>query len=133
VRWFCFRFYPNETRSCKDEWELCPLLSQKWCDLFRSTTERICALSCAGCELPVTVCNCSTGSLDCLINYKSFSVYLHTLVCLHESMFIRMLSLCLSFRYSFICQGTTTRKQRSKLFGLRVKLPPVTTSLTTQR
>jgi len=37
------------------------------------------------------------------------------------------------FRYSFICQGTSTRRQRSGLFGLRVKLPPVTTSLTTQR
>jgi len=34
---------------------------------------------------------------------------------------------------SFICQGTSTRRQRSDLFGLRVKLPPVTTSLTTQR
>jgi len=37
------------------------------------------------------------------------------------------------FRYSFICQGTSTRRQRSDLFGLRVNLPPVTTSLTTQR
>jgi len=35
------------------------------------------------------------------------------------------------FRYSFICQGTSTRRQRSDLFGLRFKLPPVTTSLTT--
>jgi len=35
-------------------------------------------------------------------------------------------------RYSFICQGTSTRRQRRDLFGLRVKLPPVTTSLTTQ-
>jgi len=25
-------------------------------------------------------------------------------------------------RYSFICQGTSTRRQRSDLFGLRVKL-----------
>jgi len=32
-----------------------------------------------------------------------------------------------------ICQGSTsTRRQRSDLFGLRVKLPPVTTCLTTQ-
>jgi len=30
---------------------------------------------------------------------------------------------------SFICQDTSTRRQRSDLFGLRVKLPPVTTSL----
>jgi len=37
------------------------------------------------------------------------------------------------FRYSFICQGTSTRRQRRVLFGHRVKLPPVTTSLTTQR
>jgi len=37
------------------------------------------------------------------------------------------------FRYSFICQGTSTRRQRRGLFSLRVKLPPVTTSLTTQR
>jgi len=42
---------------------------------------------------------------------------------------------CLGFRFSFICQGTgnSTRRQRSDLFGLRVKLPPVTTSITTQR
>jgi len=37
------------------------------------------------------------------------------------------------FRYSFICQSTSTRRQRSALFGLRFKLLPVTTSLTTQR
>jgi len=37
------------------------------------------------------------------------------------------------FRYSFICLGTSTRRQRSVHFGLRVKLPPVTTSLTTQK
>jgi len=30
-----------------------------------------------------------------------------------------------AFRYSFICQGTSTRRQ---LRGLRVKLPPVTTT-----
>jgi len=29
------------------------------------------------------------------------------------------------FRYSFTCQGTSTRRQRSDLFGLRVKLPLV--------
>jgi len=28
------------------------------------------------------------------------------------------------FSFSFICQGTSTRRQRSDLFGLRVKLPP---------
>jgi len=32
------------------------------------------------------------------------------------------------FKYSFI-QGTSTRRQRRDLFGLQVKLPPVTTSL----
>jgi len=37
------------------------------------------------------------------------------------------------FRYSFICQDISTRRQRRNLFGLRVKLRPVTTSLTTQR
>jgi len=37
------------------------------------------------------------------------------------------------FKYSFICQGTSIRRQRRDLFGLRVKLPLVTTSLTTQR
>jgi len=37
------------------------------------------------------------------------------------------------FRYSFICQGTSTRRQRRDLFGLRVKLLHITTSLTTQR
>jgi len=36
------------------------------------------------------------------------------------------------FRYSFTCQGTSTRRQRSDLFDLRVKLPPVITSWTTQ-
>jgi len=30
---------------------------------------------------------------------------------------------------SFICQGTSTRKQRSGHFGLRVKLPSLTTCL----
>jgi len=29
----------------------------------------------------------------------------------------------------YICQGTSTRRQQSDLCGLRVKLPPVTTSL----
>jgi len=33
------------------------------------------------------------------------------------------------FRSSFICQGTSTRRQQSDLFSFRVKLPPVTTSL----
>jgi len=38
------------------------------------------------------------------------------------------------FRYSFICRGTSTRRQRSNFWGFRVKLPaPVTTSLTTQK
>jgi len=37
------------------------------------------------------------------------------------------------FRYSFICQGTSTRKQWRDLFGHWVKLPLVATSLTTQR
>jgi len=35
------------------------------------------------------------------------------------------------FRYSFICQGASTRRQRSDLFGLRIKLPPFSTSLIT--
>jgi len=30
----------------------------------------------------------------------------------------------------FVCQGTSIRRQRNDHFGLRVKLPPVTTSLT---
>jgi len=30
------------------------------------------------------------------------------------------------FRYLFICQGTSTKRQWRVLFGLRVKLPPVT-------
>jgi len=38
-----------------------------------------------------------------------------------------------SFSYSFICQGTSTRRQRRELFGLRVKRPPITISLTTQK
>jgi len=33
------------------------------------------------------------------------------------------------FRYSFICQGTSTKRQQSDLFGFLVKLPPVTTNL----
>jgi len=32
--------------------------------------------------------------------------------------------------YLFICQVTSTRRQRSDLFGLRIKLSTVTTSLT---
>jgi len=36
-------------------------------------------------------------------------------------------------RSSFICQGTSTSRQRSDLCGLRVMLPPVITSLTTHR
>jgi len=35
------------------------------------------------------------------------------------------------FRYSFVCQGTLTSRQQRDLFGLWVKLPLVTTSLTT--
>jgi len=35
----------------------------------------------------------------------------------------------LRFRYSFICQGTSTRRQRRDFFGFRVKLPPVTIPL----
>jgi len=34
---------------------------------------------------------------------------------------------------SIICQDISTWRQRSDLFDLRVKPPPVTTSLTTQR
>jgi len=41
--------------------------------------------------------------------------------------------LLVGFMFSFICQGTSTRRQRRDLFGLRFKLPHVTTSLTTQR
>jgi len=37
------------------------------------------------------------------------------------------------FRYSYFCQDSSTRRQWRGLFGLRVKLPPVTTSLTAQR
>jgi len=37
------------------------------------------------------------------------------------------LSTCL-----FICQGISTRRQRRDRFGHRIKLSPVTTSLTTQ-
>jgi len=36
------------------------------------------------------------------------------------------------FRYSVICQGTSTRRQKRDHFSVRVRLPPVTTSLTTQ-
>jgi len=39
----------------------------------------------------------------------------------------------LGLEFIIICQSTTTKRQRSDLFGFRVKLPPVTTSLTTQR
>jgi len=37
------------------------------------------------------------------------------------------------FRYSFICHGSSTRRQRRDFFGLQIKLPSVTSSLTTQR
>jgi len=50
------------------------------------------------------------------------------------------LSLCngnrlfkIGLRYSFIFQGTATRRQRRDLIGLREKLSLVTTSLTTQK
>jgi len=33
----------------------------------------------------------------------------------------------------FICQGSSTKRQRRDLFGHRIKLPPVTISLTTKR
>jgi len=42
-------------------------------------------------------------------------------------------SLTFRLRYSLICQESSIRRQQSDLFGLRVKLPPITTSLTTQR
>jgi len=35
-------------------------------------------------------------------------------------------------RHSFICQGTSARRQRRDFVGLGVKLPPVIASLTTQ-
>jgi len=44
-----------------------------------------------------------------------------------------VLKVGLGLRSSFICQGTSTRRQRRNLCGLRVKLPPVTTSQTTHR
>jgi len=37
--------------------------------------------------------------------------------------------LCTRFWYSIICQGTSIRRQWMDLFGLRIKLPPVNTSL----
>jgi len=37
------------------------------------------------------------------------------------------------FRSSYICQCTSTKRQRRDHFGFRVKLSSVTTSLTTQR
>jgi len=39
----------------------------------------------------------------------------------------------ITHRYSFNCQVTSIRRQRMDLFGLRVTLPPVTTSLATHR
>jgi len=44
-----------------------------------------------------------------------------------------LISLKFRYRCLFICQGTSTRRQRSDLFSLRVKLPPITTTRTTQR
>jgi len=46
---------------------------------------------------------------------------------LKDLSFILTLGTC-----SFICQGTSTRRQRKNLLGLRVKLPPVTSCLTAQ-
>jgi len=47
------------------------------------------------------------------------------------------ISSTLMFRYSYICQGTSTRRQwrtpTRRLFGLQVKLPAVTTSIITQK
>jgi len=41
----------------------------------------------------------------------------------------------IGLRYSFICQGNSTKRQleRRDIFGFRVKLPPVSTSLSTHR
>jgi len=39
----------------------------------------------------------------------------------------------LRFRYSFICQGTSIKRQRWDLFDFQVKLPRFSISLTTQR
>jgi len=50
------------------------------------------------------------------------------LITLQPPRYQRTDSSCTRFRNSFICQGTSIRKQWSELFGLRVKLPPVTTS-----
>jgi len=49
-----------------------------------------------------------------------------------ETSRVKVLGTILGTR-SFICQGTSIRRQRRDLFGLRVKLSPITSSLTTQR
>jgi len=54
-------------------------------------------------------------------SYQENRVHLHYE---HEIGFRKKLK---GFRYSLICQGTSTRRQRSDLCGLRVNLPPVTT------
>jgi len=46
---------------------------------------------------------------------------------------IKGLGFIVGFRSSFICQGTSPGDSEGIHYGLRVKLPPVTTSLTTQR
>jgi len=43
-----------------------------------------------------------------------------------------MTGVLIRFRYSFICWGTSTKRQRRDLCSHRVKLPLVTTSLSTQ-
>jgi len=52
---------------------------------------------------------------------------------LHQVIIIMVISSNLILAHLFIRQGISTRRQRSDIFGLRVKLSPVTTSLTTQR
>jgi len=56
-----------------------------------------------------------------------------TFASLEFGFFRVQLKLAFRLRYSFICHCASTRRQLRDLFGLRVKLPPVTTSLTTQR
>jgi len=74
--------------------------------------------------------------LDCLDWELNWSVVLMHWCCLSADMWherFKKKTYIIRFRYSFICQGASTRRWRSDLFGLQIKLTPVTTSLTTQR
>jgi len=65
--------------------------------------------------------------------WQTQSLMVHTKEEYSLQVFYHILRTLILNTCSFVWQGTSTRRQRSDLFDIRVKLPPVTSSLTTQR